>query len=160
MPSHKVNNLSRGFGGDKRRKLCHAISPQGKRLERRFKVLHAALFTVRNGCVLAENEHKKENRVVHARVASKLVKNSVTMIAGATIRVHFRSAWSSLRCPSASFGLPRCDFYASVHFRTQSAHFVISRAHAVRYCGCIFLSFRGQLIMSFAFRVVFGARGR
>jgi hypothetical protein len=77
VPSNKVNNLSRGFGGDKRRKLCHAISPQGKRLERRFKVLHAALFTVRNGCVLAENEHEKENRVVHARVASKLVKNSV-----------------------------------------------------------------------------------
>ena len=43
-------------------------------------MLHAALFTVRNGCVLAENEHKKENRVVHARVASKLVKNSVTVI--------------------------------------------------------------------------------
>ncbi len=40
-------------------------------------MLHAALFTVRNGCVLAENEHEKENRVVHARVASKLVKNSV-----------------------------------------------------------------------------------
>jgi len=35
-------------------------------------VLHAALFTVRNGCVLAENEHKKENRVVHARIGEKL----------------------------------------------------------------------------------------
>jgi hypothetical protein len=47
-------------------------------------VLHAALFTVRNGCVLTENEHKKENRVVHARVASKLVKNSVTVISSPT----------------------------------------------------------------------------
>ena len=58
-------------------------------------MLHAALFTVRNGCVLAENEHKKENRVVHARVTSKLVKNSATVISGA-IMAHIYCSNASL----------------------------------------------------------------